>query len=223
MSAMELEELVLEGRLARFREVLANRTRQLTVVLEALHKGHNQSAVLRSCDAFGVQDVHVIESEELRFRPCTSISSGSDKWLTLHRYREVGEAVAQLRARGYALWASSLDEGACTLSQLDLTGRVALLFGNERDGLSQELLGESDGCFRIPMFGFAQSFNVSVAASIALHEAVRQRVERWGKNGDLSLEEQECLLQRFTEKSVKPRVLRHFLKRKNNLQHYKAK
>ena len=191
MTDIELSELLLPQRVERIEEVLSHRTRQLTVLVESIHKGHNESAILRSCDAFGVQDVHVISSSEKRFRPKRSIARGSQKWVDIHRYQHTKEAIEQLRADGYQIWASHLGEASVPLQSLDLTGKVVLAFGNEKEGISQEMVDACDGCFKIPMLGFAQSFNVSVAVAISLYEAVQQRVAAFGSNGDLPDDEKD--------------------------------
>ncbi len=208
MTEQEISQLLTPKRLARLKEVIGRRTRQITVGLESIHKGHNQSAILRSCDAFGIQDVHIIESTGTPFRPNSEISIGAEKWLDLHFYENPQQMLQHLHEQGYQVWASSFHEEAVDISQIDLTQRVALLFGSERFGISQELENAADGRFIIPMQGFSQSFNVSVAVAISLYEAVRQRMEKFGSNGDLSDEEKEALLQRFISISL-PSRLRH--------------
>ncbi|MCL6439500.1 MAG: RNA methyltransferase [Rubrobacteraceae bacterium] len=164
-------------RARRMLEVLENRTRYVTVLLEAVDDGHNQAAVLRSAEAFGVQEVSVVEGEK-PFSPSPGITQGSDRWLTIHRHRSIEEAASFLRERGYRLWGSRLDGNAVPLQEVDLSRPAAFLFGNEHEGLSGRALELVDGTFVVPMRGFVQSLNISVAAAITLfHATNRARAE----------------------------------------------
>jgi tRNA (guanosine-2'-O-)-methyltransferase len=158
---------------ARMQAVLAKRTRYLTVVLEDLYQAHNASAVLRSCDGFGVQDVHIVEGRN-SFRVNEEIALGTAQWLTLHRYKghqnNSGEAVKTLRKRGYRIVATSPRRNDVDLQNFDLSmGKTALFFGTEKEGLSNFLLEDADEYLKIPMDGFVESFNISVSAAIILH------------------------------------------------------
>ncbi|MCA9978378.1 MAG: RNA methyltransferase [Anaerolineales bacterium] len=155
-------------------EVLDQRTRYLTVVLENVYQPHNASAVLRSCECFGVQDVHIIE-KEYSFRPNTEIVMGASKWLTLHQYREIEGQTTQtclnaLKAKGYRLVATTLHADSIPLHELPLDQPVALCFGTEKRGLSQEAHDLADLFVKIPMSGFTQSFNISVTAALFLYD-----------------------------------------------------
>ena len=158
---------------ARMQAVLAKRTRYLTVVLEDLYQAHNASAVLRSCDGFGVQDVHIVEGRN-SFRVNEEIALGTAQWLTLHRYKgrqnNSREAVKTLRKQGYRIVATSPRRNDVDLQDFDLSvGKTALFFGTEKEGLSNFLLEEADEYLKIPMDGFVESFNISVSAAIILH------------------------------------------------------
>jgi tRNA (guanosine-2'-O-)-methyltransferase len=185
-----------EARWARMREVAAQRTRHLCVVLEELYQGHNASAILRSCDCFGVQEVHAIETRNT-FKANDEISLGSAQWLHLHRWGPAnggGDAcVARLRAEGYKLAATSLGPGVIPLEELPLDEPVALCFGTELKGLSDTLLQAADYRVRIPMYGFTQSFNVSVSAALCLH-SITSRLRKAGESWRLREEETELLL-----------------------------
>lgn len=209
----EIQSQLEPQRIERMREVIAHRTRELTVLLEVIDKGHNQSAILRTCEAFGVFDVHIVESPRKKFRPNRKISKGSHKWLQLHRHRDNVEAVRHLQKQGFKVLASNLSDDAKPLHTFDLTQKTALLFGTELVGVAPETVEACDASFVIPMVGFVQSFNVSVAASISLHEAYRQRVERFGQMGDLSPEEQEQVFQWYLTQSIPRRIL-HELQRR---------
>ncbi|MCF8370894.1 MAG: RNA methyltransferase [Bacteroidales bacterium] len=168
-----LSEFVLPSRIATFRKNADKRTRYLTVVLEDIFQSHNASAVLRTCDCFGVHDVHVVENRnELTVNP--EIAMGSSKWLSLLRFNEAKEnsplAVSHLRKKGYRIVATSPHVDGTNLEDFDLSkGRAALFMGTERIGLSDYIMEEADEHLKIPMYGFTESFNISVSAAIILH------------------------------------------------------
>ena len=169
-----LSQFVTTQKLARLDEVLAERTRYLTVLLEEIYQPHNASACIRSCDCFGIQDIHIIAERNL-FEPNKDVTMGSTKWVSLHRYGpETGltraDAVARLKAAGYRLAATTLRPGAIPLSALDLDQKTALCFGTEEQGLSEALHEAADLFVHIPMVGFTQSFNVSVSVALCLYE-----------------------------------------------------
>lgn len=175
------EHWLSEHKRSRFGEVLNQRTRRLTVVLENIFQPHNASAVIRSCDAFGLQDLHVIELNN-NFRPNKEIALGSERWISLHRHQGAAPCVEQLRAEGFALVATS-PHTEMELADLPVDRPLALLFGEEEPGLSEELLQAADHRVRIPMRGFAESFNVSVSVALCLYDlSTRLRRERqdWG-------------------------------------------
>jgi tRNA (guanosine-2'-O-)-methyltransferase len=180
-----LEDLLTPERLARFEDVLEQRTRAVTVVLENLYHSHNASACLRSCDAFGVQDAYLIE-ESYRYRASAQIDLGSSRWLTLHRYRDsetrAEDCLADLKQRGYRIVATALQDDAFTPVTVPLTERTALVIGGEKDGVSDTVLERADAVVTIPMHGFVQSLNVSVACAVCLQtivERVRQERDDW--------------------------------------------
>lgn len=172
-----LRTFVTDERWERLNEVLSLRTRRLTVVLEDIYQPHNASAVLRSCDCFGVQDVHIIENEN-RFSPSSEVTVGSDQWLTLQRYRGEGDntlgCLRRLREEGYRLVATTPHESdekeTVDIDRLSLERPTALLFGSELPGLSDRAMQEADLCARVPMLGFSESYNISVSAALCLYE-----------------------------------------------------
>jgi tRNA (guanosine-2'-O-)-methyltransferase len=191
-----LEQFVTTDRAQRMRTVLAERTRYLTVTLEEIYQPHNASAVLRTCDSLGVQDVHIIESRN-RYRLNPGVELGSAQWLTLHRYGErdggTVAAIETLRRRGYRIVATSPHNGPVTLDTFDLErGPAALLFGTELDGLSSAALELADEYLVIPMFGFVESFNISVSAAVILHTLTTQ-LRRSSIDYHLSEDEQTTL------------------------------
>ena len=172
-----LENFASERRVEIFDKVLSDRTKYISVVLEDIFQPHNASAVLRTCDCLGVQEVNIIENRnEYNVNP--DVALGSDKWLTLVKYKGEGnntyEAYKDLRSRGYRIVATSLHEKeAVSLDKFDLAkGPVALVFGTEMRGLSKQAVEEADEYLKIPMYGFTESYNISVSAAIIIYELV---------------------------------------------------
>lgn len=169
-----LEEFVSPVRRARMAAALEARTRELVVVLEDIYDEHNASAVLRTADAFGIHEVHVVE-RKVRFVLQPKTSLGAHKWLDVQRHRDAGEAYAALRARGYQVWASSVREGSIPIGALDPSGPVALVFGNEHEGLSEQAVEAAHARFQVPMVGFVESLNVSVATAVAMYDVLARK------------------------------------------------
>ena len=198
-----LSDFLTPRRRERFASVLAQRTRWLTVVLENIYQDHNISAVLRTCDAFGVQDVAAIE-KEFGFEVNRQIALGTDQWLTIRRFagpNPTVDCLADLKRRGYRVVATSPRPGSYPIEQLPLDEPVALVIGNEVDGVSAETLELADHSVHLPMYGFVESFNLSVATALCLQSlSTRLRTQRddWG----LSAEEKEHLLLDWTRKSI---------------------
>lgn len=167
-----LAEFMLEGRKERIEEVLAQRTRYLTVVLEDIYHAPNASAVIRSCECFGIQNLHVIENTK-RYKPNTDVVRGAAKWIDLSRYRQeknnTATCLENLKKAGYKVVATSLkDEKAIKPEDLPLTDPVALVFGTEELGVSDVVYELADYNVKIPMYGFTDSFNISVATALCL-------------------------------------------------------
>ena len=190
-----LGTFVSEGRRGRIERVLEERTRLLTVLLEDVYQPHNASAILRSCECFGVQDVHVFEDRNA-YSPSREVALGAAQWLDLimHRASEgetIGSCCEGLRAKGYRVLAATPQEGATPLDELQVAGKLAIMLGTEEEGLSAAALKAADECVRIPMYGFTESFNVSVCAALMLHQLssrVRAAREDWGLSHDEKLE-----------------------------------
>lgn len=168
-----LTAIVLPRRVVRMDEVLGRRTRRLTVLFEDVYHPHNASAVIRSTECFGVQDVHVVE-DEYRFRPSRDVVRGAGRWVTLHRHRDLGRALADLRGRGYRIAATSARPGSVELDATPLDRPLALCFGTEEVGLSPGALDAADLHLHVPMVGFTESLNVSVTAALCLRELTRR-------------------------------------------------
>ncbi|MBD0319593.1 MAG: RNA methyltransferase [Gemmatimonadetes bacterium] len=183
-----LEAFVTPERAARLRGVFAARLDAVTVLMDAPHDPHNGAAVVRSADAFGVQRLHIIERLE-GFLASNTVSRGSERWVDLHTYPAIGEAVAALARSGHELVATH-PEGELVPSDLPAIPRLALVLGNERDGIDAALRAACKRSVRIPMRGFAESLNVSVTAAILLQHATT------GRGGDLAEQEREMLYAR---------------------------
>jgi tRNA (guanosine-2'-O-)-methyltransferase len=202
-----LKQFVSEDRLSRFDDILAERTRHITVVLEDIYQAHNASAVLRSCDCFGIQDVHFIESRN-KYKISTDVDMGASQWLDIHRIsnQETNNTIPflnSLKAKGYRIVATTPHEKDCTLDQLDITQKTALVFGTEIDGITDDIRNCADEFVRIPMYGFTESFNISVSAALCLYELSTKM--RANKNIDycLTSDEREELWLNWLEKSIK--------------------
>ena len=169
-----LKEFILEDRFQNFQQVLKNRTRYITVVLEDIFQSQNASAVLRTADCFGIQDVHIIENKH-SFQINPDVTLGSSKWLNINKYNNFTtntvECINALRNKGYRIIATTPENKSTELPNFDLeSGKMALFFGTELTGLSKEAIDRADGYLKIPMFGFTESFNISVSAAIILYE-----------------------------------------------------
>jgi tRNA (guanosine-2'-O-)-methyltransferase len=198
-------ELLLPPRKERIDRVVAQRTRTVTVVLDRLEDTFNMAAVLRTCEGMGLQDVHVIRNPDAPFRPNSKVTQGCDKWLDLHLHRDFASCAALLKKQGYRVLASAIRPGATSLFELEFDTKIAMVLGNERFGVSDEVLSHSDGTFWIPMRGFSQSMNISAAASACVTRAISWRMEHLGPDGDLSPEERTALTEQFSYLSVKQR------------------
>ena len=210
-----LEQFVTEERKERLQAVLANRTRHVTVVLEDLYQTQNISAVMRSCECYGVQDAYIVENRNT-FEVHKDISMGADKWLTLHHYphseHNVKQCIDDLHARGYTVIATLPDEKRTTIMDLPVERKTAFLFGTELTGLSEEAVRYADGAALIPMYGFTESFNISNSAAIILShftERLRHSDVQWR----LTPDEREELYFQWLQKSIRnsETLVRHLL------------
>lgn len=160
----------------RLTDVLNKRQPGLTVVLENVHDPHNISAVMRTCDAVGIQDIYILNNNIGKHKKWGAKSSSSaDKWLSIHQFTDTKECFAALRKSFDKIYTTHLSNDAQGLHELDLTQKVALVFGNEHGGITEETLALSDGNFIIPQVGIIKSLNISVACAVTLYEAFRQK------------------------------------------------
>ena len=201
-----LSGFITERRMEQFEKVLEFRTRYITVVLEDIYQSQNASAVLRSCECFGIHDVHIIENKnEYRINP--DVVMGATKWLNLSRYTEkefnTPEAIAELKSRGYRIVATTTREGFTPLEKFDLDkGKFALFFGTELTGLTDSLKEQADEYLRVPIYGFTESYNISVAAAIILHYFT-MKLHSSGLNWKLSDQERSEVMLRWLHNSIK--------------------
>ena len=191
-----------QQRLARIEEVLGERTYNLTVVVEGLVDSGNVSAVMRTADGFGVQAFHAIDTAS-SYKHSRRTSRGAEKWLDRYRWRSQDDCTAFLRSAGYRLVAADLSDDAVAIDAVDFSVPTAIMFGNELAGLSTALLAASDIRAMIPISGFVQSFNISVAAALCLLRARDDRLRLLGTHGDLGDEDRDRLRAVFAMKSVR--------------------
>lgn len=203
----------------RMFEVLQYRTDHLRVVLEDIYQPHNASAAMRSCECFGVQHLHVIENR-YAYTLNREVAMGAFKWINLHRHNLPDQpntrlCINNLKQLGYRIVATSLRPGTIPIGQLPLDQPVALCFGTEEDGLTTDLLDQADDHIRIPMYGFTQSFNLSVTVSLALQE-LRNRLHLQGGCPPLSENQQQAVLLQWLCNSIRQSdtVVRSFLRQR---------
>lgn len=193
------------------RKVAGDRTRYMTVCMENTYYAHNASALIRHCDAFGIQDIHTVEAL-CRFDPSTDVVRGSDKWITLRRHKTTAAAIGALRAGGYRIVATTPHIGDTTPERFDVkAGPFALVFGTEKQGISPEMVAAADEFLRIPMWGFVESLNISAAAAIILY-MLSSRLRESSAEWRLTDKEQGEMLFHWLKRTVRDstRILQRF-------------
>lgn len=168
-----LEGYLTKERRQRFLDTLKNRTKFLTVAIEDVFQLHNTSAILRSCDAFGVQELHVVE-DRFGQRLDKNIAMGAEQWVDVNRYKTTSECITALKDAGYAIIATTPHDDSQLLSDFHPVDKTAIFFGTEKEGLSEEVMQKADGFLKIPMVGFSESLNVSVSAAIIIQELTQK-------------------------------------------------
>lgn len=196
-----LEDFITPERKERFEEILRKRTKFVTVAIEDVFQMHNTSAVIRSCEVFGIQEAHVIEDRYGK-RLDKNIAMGSEQWVDIKRYSSTKNCIENLHNDGYQIIATTPHNDSCFLQDFILDKKTALFFGTERDGLSQEVLNNADGFLKIPMVGFTESLNISVSAAIILQH-LRSQFEDSGIQWSLTDHEKLDILLDWTKKSIK--------------------
>ncbi|MDR6301087.1 TrmH family RNA methyltransferase [Mesonia maritima] len=210
-----LESYLTPRRKELFERIIAERTNHFTVAIEDVYQLHNTSAVIRSCDVFGIQNLHVTE-ERNRKRIDREIAMGAQKWVNINRYHTANDTVSTLKEKGYRIIATTPHNDACLLKDFDISQPSALFFGTEKQGLSQELMEKADGFLKIPMVGFTESLNISVSAAIILQDLTARlkaseidwklnendlydTLLRWAKN---SIKSSEKIVNRYLSEKV---------------------
>lgn len=200
-----LLSFVSENKQQKFDEVLEQRTRHVTVVLEDIFQPHNASAVLRSCDCFGVQDVHIIENRN-KYNVNPHIAVGSAKWLNLNYHNQQEEntvaCINSLKEKGYTVVATTPHKDDVLLPELPIDKPIALLFGTEMEGLTDTALAHADTYMRIPMYGFTESFNISVSAALCL-QSITERMRNSDINWQLTDEEKDEIKLEWAKKVIR--------------------
>jgi tRNA (guanosine-2'-O-)-methyltransferase len=209
-----LEEFVTENRKDIFKNVLEDRTRHFTVILEDLYQKHNTSAITRSCDIFGIQDLHVIENKYKTY-VSNQVGKGSQKWLTFHRYNQkehnTQDCIDAIKAKGYQIIATTPHENSNFVADFDVLKKSAFVFGVEKEGVSKMMLDQADGHLKIPMYGFTESLNVSVAAAIVLQD-ITARLRKTQIDWRLDPIEKQAIYSQWLQKSIKSigKILQHY-------------
>lgn len=206
-----LSSVITPGRLELFNRIIENRTNYITVVLEDIFQPQNASAVLRTCDCFGIQNIHVIENRN-QFQVDTEVSMGSSKWITLNSYHKRKnnslQAIQKLKREGYRIVATSPHSTDIELPDFDISkGKTALVFGSELPGISDAITKEADEFLKIPMFGFTESFNISVSAAIILFHLTQKLHNSEAINWHLTEEEKVEIRIQWIKNSIKKSAL----------------
>lgn len=162
-----LENILTDNRKERFQQVLSKRTNHFTIAMEDIFQLHNTSAVMRSCEVFGIQQLNVIEERYTKSID-KEIAMGAQKWVDVNRFDSISGCISSMKSKGYQIIATTPHENDCDLDDFDISKPSALFFGTERDGLSEEVLQNADGFLKIPMAGFTESLNISVSAAIII-------------------------------------------------------
>ena len=196
-----LEGFLTENRKEGFLRVLKNRTKHFTIAMEDVYQLHNTSAVMRSCEVFGIQELNVIE-QKFGKRIDSEIAMGAQKWVDVNRFNNVQSCIDAKRAQGYQIIATTPHNDSCMLHEFDISKPSAIFFGTEKNGLSEEVIEQADGFIKIPMVGYTESLNISVSAAIIIQD-ITTRLRQSNINWQLT--EEEVLEKRldWTRKSIK--------------------
>ncbi|AOW19635.1 TrmH family RNA methyltransferase [Urechidicola croceus] len=200
-----ISPMLSDIRKEKFDKILAQRTKHFTVILEDLYQKHNTSAVVRSCDIFGIQDVHIIENKYKSYMS-NQVGKGSQKWVDFHHYKSkqinTQDCIDTIKSQGYQLVATTPHNDSCLLHEFDITKKSAFVFGVEKEGVSDLMMEQADGFLKIPMVGFTESLNVSVAAAIVL-QSTTERLRRSDVNWKMTNEEIQLKKLEWMEKTIK--------------------
>jgi tRNA (guanosine-2'-O-)-methyltransferase len=201
-----LSQFVTENKRKKMDEVLDMRTRYLTIVLEDIYQPQNASAVIRTCDCFGIQDLYIIENKN-KYKTNPDVTLGSAKWVNTLKFKKRNanntlDCITDLKSKGYKIIATSPHENDVNLDDLSLDTKTALFMGNEKEGISDEVIKHADGFMKIPMSGFTESLNISVSAAICIHHLV-QKLWNSPINWKLTEQEKEEIKLKWIKKIIK--------------------
>lgn len=200
-----LKKFMSPERVEKVDRIIGDRTRHVTILLENLYQSQNASAVLRSAECLGIQDIHVVENNN-QFEVHPDIALGSSKWLTIHQYNQEENntltAIQNLKKQGYRVLATMPNQNDCMIEDVDLSVPTAFMFGTELTGLSEEAIALADGYVKIPMYGFTESFNISVSAAILMN-TVAKRLRESDIPWQLSPVQKDEIMLDWCKKSLK--------------------
>ena len=196
----KLSPLITEERMQKLQQVIANRSMSIAPVMEHLYDRGNLSAVMRSAEAYGYINMHIIDQPNGKFKASNRVTKGTDKWMLQTKHQSNLECVKDLKRQGFKIYCTHL-ETQTSIRDINFNQKAAVVFGNEKDGVTDEIVEASDGCFRLPMMGFAQSFNISVAAAITFSYIYEER-QRAGYVDSLSDSDQEFLMALYLMRCV---------------------
>lgn len=197
-----LDGYVNQERQGKIRRVVSGRSYTVVPVLEGIFDRGNISAVMRSAEALGYQALHIIENQK-KFKNANRVTQGADKWLDIVRWESTQDCIDDLRSKGYRIVVTHVADETKSFDEVSFDEPTAIFFGNEKYGASLELIDQADDCVMIPMDGFSQSFNISVAAALSLYHIYHERTRDLGKHADLTKQEQECLVAAYYLRTVK--------------------
>lgn len=190
-----LYTLITDAKKEKFDRIANLRTRHLTVAVENIYQEHNASAVMRTCDCFGIQDLHIIEQTN-KFTVQREIAMGAGQWVNHYHYTDekfpTSKCIRKLKEDGYKIIATTPHAQDQSIHELDVSQPIALLFGTEKKGLSEAALQQADEYVRIPMYGFTESFNISVSAALCL-QILRHKLEKYSENINWLLSAEEII------------------------------
>jgi tRNA (guanosine-2'-O-)-methyltransferase len=212
-----LGEFVTEDRKKRFDEVLNERIGHMHVVLEDVYQAHNASAVVRSADCFGIQHVHFIEDRN-RYKVSENVALGATQWVNIHRHQNTKECLLELKKQGFKIVATTPHTNDKTIYEFDITQKFALVFGTELDGITKDVLDVADEFVKIPMYGFTESFNISVCAALCMHE-LSHKIREEIKDPYLGSEEKQSIYLDWQIQSIKKcdLIIKDFFKKNPHL------
>ena len=191
--------MLTEERRAVIENAVRHRCKTLHVAVEGVHDPHNTAAIIRSADAYGILNIHIIENPQAKFRSSAAVTQGAHKWVEVHVHPDTPAFVSAMQEQGVLILVADMD-GAVDVGEVSTAAPVVLVFGNEAEGISDRMRSLADGAFKIPMYGFVERFNVSVAAAISISTL------RAGGGGDLTPSEQDTLRARYYLRSVRAGV-----------------